>query len=54
MKYLVILMISCIVLLGLCWYHKKKLAVESFQQTGPFSLKTDGDIYDDLYSDIYD
>jgi len=54
MKYLVILMISCIVLLGLCWYHKKKLAVESFQQTGPFSLKTDADIYDDFYCDIYD
>lgn len=54
MKYLVVLMISCIVLLGLCWYHKKQMGVESFQQSGPFSLKMDGDIYDDFYCDIYD
>ena len=54
MKYLVVLMIFCIVLLGLCWYHKRKRGVEAFQQSGPFSLKTDADIYDEFYCDIYD
>lgn len=54
MKYLVVLMICCIILLGLCWYHKKRMAVEAFQQSGPFSLKTDADIYDEFYCDVYD
>jgi len=54
MKYLVVLMIFCIILLGLCWFHKRKRGVEAFQQSGPFSLKTDADIYDEFYCDIYD
>jgi len=47
-----ILLICSLILIGL-WYYKRK-PTEGFQQQDRFILKTDQNIYDKFYSEIYD
>jgi len=53
MKYIWVLMIICVVVI-VYLYIKRKPGREAFQQEVPFSVKTDADIYDEFYCDIYD
>ena len=55
MRFLSILLILMAGLLLYIWSKRRTwMKVESFQQSEPFSLKTEDDIYDDFYCDIYD
>ena len=49
-------LLLCAVILVSIWFYKKsqKKANEGFQQNERFVLKTDGETYDEFYSDIYD
>ena len=53
MKYLAILMIICAIILVVIYINKKP-RVEAFQQSEKFVVRTNADVYDDFYSEIYD
>lgn len=54
MQYL--LYMTIIYLIYIVWkkYNRQSLSYEGFEQSKPFVLKKDDDIYDDFYSHIYD
>jgi len=53
MKYLAILLIICAIVLVYIYITKPK-RVEAFQQSEKFVVRTNSEIYDDFYSEIYD
>lgn len=53
MKYLAVLMIICAIILVVLYINKKP-RVEAFQQSEKFVVRTNADIYDEFYSEIYD
>jgi len=53
MKYLAVLLIICAIVLVVLYINKKP-KVEAFQQSEKFVVRTNTEIYDDFYSEIYD
>jgi SAM-dependent methyltransferase len=52
MKYLAVLLIICAIILVVIYFNKRPKK-EAFQQSEKFVVRTNADIYDEFYSEIY-